>query len=79
MKIRNITTDDLGWNGVVIPAGGTEWVSEAFGTRMVKAHPQKFAVDAPAHRMMETKQPVHRHHYRKNGTCACGARKARRK
>jgi hypothetical protein len=41
-KIRNITTDDLGYNGLIIPAGKTADVPAAQAKRMVEAMPDRF-------------------------------------
>ena len=41
-KIRNITTDDLGYNGLIIPAGKTADVPTAQAKRMAEAMPDRF-------------------------------------
>lgn len=77
-RIKNLTQDALGWDGIQIPPGGIVEVSEGQADRMVESNPRTFSrvadlEDTRANRMVDTRAPVHRHAWRKNRTCQCGA------
>ena len=60
----------------VWPVGETREVPEDVAQVVTRAHPQKLRY---AHRMMDTRAPVgweslHRHYWRLDGKCRCGAK-----
>ena len=85
-RVKNLTQDDLGWAGVIVPAGGVVEVAEGEAARMVGSNPGKFGLagkrdGAPGagagarEGAAPAAPPGHRHYYRKSKshTCRCGA------
>ena len=85
-RVKNVTEDDLGWAGVIVPAGGVVEVSEGEAARMVESNPGKFGlagagVDTPgagagaSGGAAPAGPSVHKHYYRKSKgyACRCGA------
>ena len=61
----------------VWPVGETREVPEEVAHIVMRAHPQKLRY---AQRMMDTRAPVgwkalHRHYWRQDGKCRCGAKR----
>ena len=85
-RVKNLTNDELGWAGVIVPAGGGVEVSDGEAGRMVGSNPGKFGLagdgdGAPgAHAGVRegaapAAPPGHKHYYRKSKghSCRCGA------
>ena len=85
-RIKNLTDDELGWAGVIVPAGGVVEVSEGEAVRMIGSNPAKFGLagkrdGAPVEAVGagEGAAPAapsnHKHYYRKSKgySCRCGA------
>ena len=84
--VKNLTDDELGWAGVIVPAGGVVEVSEGEAARMAGSNPGKFGlagegdgapgVEAGASEVAAPAAPsAHKHYYRKSKgySCRCGA------
>ena len=77
--VKNITTDDLHFQGLEIPAGQTVEVSPDTAGRMTLGHPQKFKTinSTGSSETAAAESPSrHRHHYSASGFCSCGRKKA---
>ena len=87
-RVKNLTRDELGWAGVIVPAGGVVEVAEGEAARMVGSNPGKFGLAAErdgapgakagAGEVAAPAAPTgHRHYYRKSKgySCRCGAAK----
>lgn len=77
-RVKNLTGDTLGWNGVQIGPYGEIEMPDDVVCRMVESNPGKFrAIDSRYETVAQSEAEVatssHRHVWRKGTVCTCGA------